>query len=129
MDDSMSFGKILASDEYMSGIMFGNFTSSAYPQMDRFIKHMSPDATFGAAAECSDERRNAWNNAFAAVTAEEEDKWLYEYVDCYVHKEAAIWPTYNTKIINFYQSWYHQSPFSLTVSSGVDPHEIWVSPK
>ena len=129
MDDSMSFGKILASDEYMSGIMFGNFTSSAYPQMDRFIKHMSPDATFGAAAECSDERRNAWNNAFAAVTAEEEDKWLYEYVDCYVHKEAAIWPTYNTKIINFSQSWYHQSPFSLTVSSGVDPHEIWVSPK
>lgn len=129
MDDSMSFGKILASDDYMSGVLFGNFTHSSYPQMDRFIKHMSPDATFGPAGECSEERRNAWDNAFGAATTEEEDKWLYEYVDCYVHKEAAIWPTYNTKILNFYQPWFHQSPFATTAAAGSDPHELWVTPK
>ena len=129
LDDSLSFGKILASDEYMSGILFGNFTHNVYPQMDRFIKHLGPDATFGAAGECSPERRAAWDKAFAASTTEEEDQYLYEYVDAYVHKEAAIWPTHNTSILNFYQSWYHQSAYANTIASGVDPHEIWASPK
>ena len=108
-----------------TGICISGFAYPAANQTDRFIKHTNPTATYGPAHVWSDEIRALWDAVRTAHSQEEENEALYRYVECYVHKECAVWPMYNTRSATFFQEWCHYSD-KARLSYGTDPFEVWV---
>lgn len=98
------------------------------PQTDRFVKHINPDATYGASSTCwTDEIRELWKAVSSARTQEEEDESLRVYVDNYVHDMAQIWPMYNTRSIIFVQEWAHFTDDAMINGACLDPAQIWTT--
>lgn len=97
-------------------------------QMDRFNKFWNPtNSMYGneGAHEYGPEAMEVWEKASTARSYEEQNQWLYEWVNIAVHEECAIWPIYCTGFNSFNQPWLHLSDeFRLT--SGSDPFQLWI---
>lgn len=120
----------LINSDYMSakatdsGIVISGLFYTANNQTDRFIKHANPTATFGGSSAWTDEIRELWDKVVSAKTQEEQNQYLYEYVDRYVHTDCFMWPMYNTVNMEFVQPWCH---FDSTLNSR-DPFKITLDP-
>ena len=127
VDYSLVQSDYIGAKAVKSGICITTLYFPNTPQNDRFVKHINPNATYGASStQWSDQIKEEWNTVLVARTQEEEDAALQVYVDDYVHTMSQIWPMYNTSTLIFVSEYYGYDDRAFA-NGPTDPLHIWTT--
>lgn len=125
VDQTLIQGEYLSAKATDSGIVCAGLLFPSSNQTDRFAKHINYNGSYGGSTNWSDECKALWDKIATAKTMDEQNQFLHDYVNYYVHEGCYMWPAYNSKSLTYYQPWCHFSDMAMT-GSGTDPLEIWL---
>lgn len=127
VDYTVIQGEYLSGKAAQSGIAIWSLSFAKDNQTDRFTKHINPTATLGGSSNWSDEIQELWARVGTATTQEEQNEYLYDYVNEYVNNGCYLWPMCNTGAgLRYTQEWCHYSDLAEVMTAGYDPFEIWI---
>jgi peptide/nickel transport system substrate-binding protein len=120
MNDYLKTGTAASTGLVINGMFFTPLQTQRLNQM------FNPKGTMGGATAWSDKLVELFAKVNSAMTLEEQNKALHDYVVQYVQVDSNYWPVYNSRTVEFYQQWCHYSSNARIGNAGFDPHEIWV---
>ncbi len=119
-------GEYIAGKAATSGIVLSGWMFWSSNQIDILSKFLSPDGVVNGITAFTDEQKEIWNKVVTATSLEEQNQYLYQFVDSYVNDTAMIWPSFNVTQYMFYQPWCHYEDAAYCAMAGRNPMHIWV---
>lgn len=90
-------------------------------QMDRFNKFYSYKGAMAGCTTWSQEEKDLYDKASAALTQEEQNQYVYDYVKQYVQIDSDFWPVANAMTMIVYQNDVSVADDYFCGTRGMDP--------